>query len=321
MKRFAAFLFLGIVLLTVMNGTVTGDSKWWCPFCSPSTKWLVNDDQPAGSGQGLTTHLGESFSEEPSTIRPTNGNYKNPSLLVYVDELLNMSEPHLVIVDVRSPEKYAEGHIPDAITMPWYLFTGDKFVLTSVDNVTKILGEYGISQENSVVVYSDTCKPCGGPPTSSYVFWILEYLGHENVSYLDGGFDAWNAMYGSTKNITTRSSTVYTAQLLEERFADTAWVENNLNNPDIQIVDARTPDEYNAGHINGAINVNYERLFREDYRMKGSDDLEYLFSPLGPNGLDKSKDTVVYCKGGISSSFLYLALRLMGYRVRNYDES
>ena len=35
--------------------------------------------------------------------------------------------------------------------------------------------------------------------------------------------------------------------------------------------------------------------------------------------LDKSKDTVVW--SGSSSSFLYLALRLLGYQVRNYDGS
>ena len=89
----------------------------------------------------------------------------------------------------------------------------------------------------------------------------------------------------------------------------------------VQIVDARTIEGYNAGHIDGAINLNYERLFRDGYRLKGADELEFLLSPVGPNGLNKSKDTVVYCKTGAFSSILYLALRMMGYQVRIYDGS
>ena len=65
----------------------------------------------------------------------------------------------------------------------------------------------------------------------------------------------------------------------------------------------------------------HEELFRDEYRLKGADDLEFLISPVVIKRLDKSKDTVVYCWSGASSSFLYFALRLMGYQVRNYDES
>ncbi len=134
---------------------------------------------------------------------------------------------------------------------------------------------------------------------SSYVFRMLEYLRHENVSVPDG-FDAWCTLYRCTKDVTIRLPTTYTANLTEERFADTEWVKNNLNNSMVQIVDARTVEEYNAGHIDGAINLNYQRLFGEGNRLKGADklELEYLLSSIGGGGLNKSKDTVVYCRSG-----------------------
>lgn len=48
------------------------------------------------------------------------------------------------------------------------------------------------------------------------------------------------------------------------------------------IVDVRTPEEYNEGHIEGAVNIN---LFDEDFLSKASK-------------LDKNKPVYVYCKSG-----------------------
>ncbi len=334
---------VGMMLLTVTVGTVAGDGSLMsamgcnCPHSGPATDYLKSpfkDDYSSPSFLMGEDAEGKSHSksfrpdrshtifETAIPIRPTNIQYENPSLIIYIDELKNVSDPNVVIVDVRLPAKYAAGHIPGAINLPWVLFRADNGVLTPLENVTGLLGESGISQDNGVIVYSDTCQPCGGLSASSYIFWMLEYIGHENVSVLDGGFDAWNATYGCTKNVTTRSPpTYYSANVMEDRFADTEWVLNNLNHTTVQIADARTTEDYNADHIAGAINIEYEELFRDGYRLKGADDLEFLISPVVIKRLDKSKDTVVYCWSGASSSFLYFALRLMGYQVRNYDES
>ena len=329
MKTFMLLVVAGIVLLTVTIGTVAGAGSSSggsdCPTCNyePTYDFLMGDDGTTCSSCG-GPRLSDSsvlFSDD-IPIRPTNCDYENPSLITYIDELKNVSDPNVVIVDVCSPAKYAAGHIPGAINLPWELFRADNGVLTSLENVTGLLGEHGISPDNGVIVYSDTCPTCGGLSASSYIFWTLEYIGHENVSVLDGGFDAWNATYGCTKNMTLRSpTTYYSANVMEDRFADTKWVQNNLNHTTVQIVDARTTEDYKAGNIEGAINIEYEELFRDGYRLKGADDLEFLLSPVVIMRLDKSKDTVVYCWSGASSSFLYFTLRLMGYQVRNYDGS
>ncbi len=300
MKRKTFFVALSIILLAVTVVIPTGCC--YCPFCPPPSDTPIEEPAPT-----------------PIPVRPTGGQYENRNLIAYDDESISPSgDPSVVIIDVRSPEKYAAGHIPGAINLPWYSFRGENGVLIPLEEAAEKLGENGISRANRVIVYSDTCKPCGGLPASSYVAWMLEYLGQENVSVLDGGFDAWCATYGCTKSVTTRPPTAYIAKPREDEFADTDWVQNNLNNTRVQIVDARTAEEYNAGHIDGAINLDYELLFRDGFRMKGAYDLKYLF--LG-KGLDKSRETVVYCRSGARSSFLYLALRLMGYKVRNYDGS
>jgi thiosulfate/3-mercaptopyruvate sulfurtransferase len=327
-KTFILLVVAGIVLLTVTIGTVAGAGSSRggseCPTCNfePTYPFLMGDDGTTCSSCGgpRPSEFSVLFSDD-IPIRPKNCDYENPSLISYMDDLRNNSDPNMVIVDVRTPEQYAEGHIQGAINLDWANFRKEKGVFIGVENATMILGKHGINQENEIIVYcsSATGTQC---PASYYVFWMLEYLGHEHVSVLDGGFNAWcSVAYGYSQNETTRAPTTYTAHVVDERFADTEWVQNNLNNSGVQIADARTTEDYKAGHIAGAININYENLFRDGDRLKGADELKWILSPVVIAGLDKKKDTVVYCASGASASILYLALRMMGYQVRNYEGS
>ena len=59
------------------------------------------------------------------------------------------------------------------------------------------------------------------------------------------------------------------------------------SNPDAVILAVRTPEEYNEGHIKGAININYY-----------SDD----FAEQVNSKIDKNKPVYVYCKAGSRSA-------------------
>lgn len=68
-----------------------------------------------------------------------------------------------------------------------------------------------------------------------------------------------------------------------------------------QLVDVRTPEEYKADHIPGAINIPL-------------DDLESRLSELP----DKDADIVVYCKGGGQASQAQQLMQSKGYsKVHN----
>ncbi len=95
-----------------------------------------------------------------------------------------------IILDI-SPES-AE-FIPGAISIPYTEFLGPGGALKPVSEMAAILGEAGISQDDAVLIYGE-CQPCGGGPSAAtYVYWIMKYLGHENVKLLDGGIDDWVA--------------------------------------------------------------------------------------------------------------------------------
>jgi thiosulfate/3-mercaptopyruvate sulfurtransferase len=114
-----------------------------------------------------------------------------------------------------------------------------------------------------------------------------------------------------------------------------------LNNPNVQIVDARTPREFagediraiRGGHIPGATNIPYEqnwidpetpgKLARKQVSsnagmsLKSMDDLKRLYSKLDP-----SKETIVYCQSGVRASETAGVLQHLGFtNVKVYDSS
>src|SRR5437763_9030946 len=114
-----------------------------------------------------------------------------------------------------------------------------------------------------------------------------------------------------------------------------------LNNPHVQIVDARTPKEFagediraiRGGHIPGAINIPYEqnwvdpetstKLARKQVTsnagmsLKSVDDLKRLYSKLDPG-----KETIVYCQSGVRASETAGVLQHLGFsNVKVYDSS
>lgn len=64
------------------------------------------------------------------------------------------------------------------------------------------------------------------------------------------------------------------------------------------IVDVRTKEEYDTGHVKGAINIPYDSIDEN-------------------TNLDKSKTILVYCKSGVRSGKAYQTLKKLNYDV--YD--
>jgi phage shock protein E len=69
-----------------------------------------------------------------------------------------------------------------------------------------------------------------------------------------------------------------------------------INTDNSIIIDVRTKEEYNLGHIVNAINIPYDEI-NEDIT------------------LDKTKTIYVYCKSGTRSNIAYTKLSDLGYDV------
>ena len=116
----------------------------------------------------------------------------------------HLADPAIVVLDIRSAidgggaEAYAKAHIPGAVHSDydkagWRVTrNGVPFMLPTVPELEKLIGETGIDEDNHVVVV-----PAGVHATdfgaAARVYWTLKIAGHPAVSILDGGFAAWQA--------------------------------------------------------------------------------------------------------------------------------
>lgn len=115
--------------------------------------------------------------------------------LVNVDWVkANLEADSVVFLDLRPEGAYLAGHIPGAVRSQyggsadeWRTKVGE--VRGLVGDPTKIaahLGKIGISNEDHIVIISggNTSADMGA---ATRVYWTLNYLGHDEVSILNGG--------------------------------------------------------------------------------------------------------------------------------------
>ena len=239
-----------------------------------------------------------------STIKPSQERSQTfASVLVPLEKVNNSG----IVLDI-SPN--STEYIPGAINIPYTRFLDSTGALLPVSEMARILGDAGISQSDAVLIYGE-CQPCGGGPSAAtYVYWIMKYLGHENVKLLDGGIDDWVAAKLPT---VTKPAVLpqksYTPSIKADLLATYEFV--NSNTP--LIIDARTPIEFSAGSIPNAVNIPYDSVL-EGKKIKDEAALQKLFT-----SIKKDKPVVVYTNTGVKASMTWLALVLLGYDVRIYS--
>lgn len=74
-------------------------------------------------------------------------------------------------------------------------------------------------------------------------------------------------------------------------------IRENRDNPDFVILDVRTPAEFEEGHLQGAVNIDY---YAEDFRERIGD-------------LQHGGTYLIYCRSGARSSNTYRMMEEMGF--------
>ena len=140
----------------------------------------------------------------------TGEEYPNAGFLATGEWLkFHKEDASLMIVDVRNDKDFYVKLIPGAIRMPWSQFQynenvsnmGEVFV--GIVRAQQLLGEHGIARNDTVVLY-DSVKEDGGA-TSSYIFWVLDLLGHKNIKVLERGIDGWIDAGGETVSTASKA--------------------------------------------------------------------------------------------------------------------
>ena len=256
--------------------------------------------------------------------------YPNSQFLVEPAWLAgHLKDQNLRVVDMRTDSKDYDkgGHIPGAIYLSVESIrapveTGG-FRLPTKSEGEKILGNLGIAKETMVVIYDDV-----GGLNGSRLFFTLDVFGHQRVALLNGGIQAWkNAGLSLSHEIPKIKPRSYTAKVDLRKVATAEWIFQNLKNPNLSLVDARTPKEFRGedvrakrgGHIPGARNIEWVQNLREDKTFKSVEELRALYET---QGITRDKVVVPYCQTHHRAAHTYFTLRLLGYeKIRGYDRS
>jgi thiosulfate/3-mercaptopyruvate sulfurtransferase len=241
-------------------------------------------------------------------------------------------EHRLVEVDVDT-EAYDEGHAPGAIGFNWETQLQDQTTrdILSTGEFETLLGEHGISEDSTVVLYGDNANWF-----AAYTYWQFKYHGHDDVRLMDGGRDYWlEHDYPLTEAVPSFPAVDYDASGPRESIrAYREDVENAIDRG-LPLVDVRSPEEFTGeilappgldetaqrgGHIPGAKNISWAAVTNEDGRFKSSEEIAELYAD---EGIDGEGTTVAYCRIGERSSVAWFALHeLLGYEdTINYDGS
>jgi len=136
---------------------------------------------------------GYQLSSERIKLRPSkfafNPAKSDPSFTTDQKEMGEISSgnrPDSIIVDVRTGNEYASGHIPSSINVSVSEMLNSDKTFKTVDELTSLLSARGITPDKNIYVYSNT-----GARSSLAWFILHELLGYPSVKNYDGGLKEW----------------------------------------------------------------------------------------------------------------------------------
>ncbi|WP_227352901.1 sulfurtransferase [Haladaptatus salinisoli] len=95
-------------------------------------------------------------------------------------------DSNAVLVDTRTPEEFAEGHLPGAVNVDWLDLVDDETRgLKPRDELRSILEANGVTPDRRVVLYCNTARRI------SHTYVVLSYLGYDDIGFYEGSLTEW----------------------------------------------------------------------------------------------------------------------------------
>ncbi|AFY62394.1 sulfurtransferase [Synechococcus sp. PCC 6312] len=251
-----------------------------------------------------------------------------PTAVVSVQWLrLRLGQPGLVVIDCRfslsdpglGESHYQQGHIPGA----YYLHLnrdlsgpvethGGRHPLPDPITLGETLTKCGINADTWVVAYDDS-RSC----FAARLWWLLRWLGHDQVAVLDGGYQAYcQAQLPISQEIPVPQTGYFQPRPRFDWVVDYQFVKDYQPDPNRVLIDSREPARYRgeiepidpiAGHIPGAVNYPWTEITDPQGFVKSVPELQAHWQQL-----DDSAGLVVYCGSGVTACVNLLGLELAG---------
>ena len=154
-----------------------------------------------------------------------------------------------VVIDIREPKLYAQGHIPGALNAPYGKWRGpatNPGELPDLAKLTTLVQSLGLSPASHAVVVS-TGADATDFGAMARVYWTLKVLGLRELSIVNGGMKTWVA---DGKPLSTDAPVVsassYQPQLDTSLIATREQVRQHVDLSNAALVDSR-PDAFYQG--------------------------------------------------------------------------
>ena len=222
--------------------------------------------------------------------------YPHPELLAETDWLAaHLSDPTVRVVDARSDQDYARGHLPGAVHLSGFTLGGSRPgpEMPEVAVFAELVGDLGIDERTRVVVYDD-----GGrsqlAQLAGMTAWTFLYYGHPDVRYLDGGMAKWTAEgLPLSGDIPAHQPRTFVAHPVEGVYCSLDQAKASVDDDGVVVWDVRSLGEFDGttkgwdppprlGHLPGAAHLNYTELFdADDGTLKPAAELTTLLGAIG----------------------------------------
>lgn len=235
----------------------------------------------------------------------------------------HLGEPDWIAVDCRfdllEPEAgramYDAEHLPGAVFLdldrdlagPVTAGTGHH-PLPDVDAIVARLELLGLGNSDKIVVYDGN-----NGALAARAWWVLHWLGHDEVYLLDGGVARWQALgYEMEAGPVGRASANFHARPRQELVLTTAELAADIDQiPLLNLLDARDaarfrgeqePIDHVAGHVPGAKNAPYGDFVNADGTWKDIGERRRLL--LENLGGEEPDAWAVMCGSGVTACHL-----------------
>ena len=255
------------------------------------------------------------------------------STLISVEELSShINDPQWALIDCRftllepdlGRKDYLEAHIPGAVyahldenlCSPIIQGVTGRPPLPTVEKMAKQFSDWGIDNSVQVVVYDDA----GGAMAASRLWWLLQWMGHDAVAVLNGGWSQWVRSGNSfLSGDESRAARHFIPQIRPDLLIETSEIYDRLQDPTLALIDSRAAERYSgefepidpvAGHIPGALLSPHPNILDSKGNFLTAEELKINFQSLLVD--EPSEDTVFYCGSGVTAVQNVLAMAYAG---------
>lgn len=256
------------------------------------------------------------------------------TILSAADLKKNLDDPDWAIMDCRFDlqepdlgyQEYLAGHIPGSLYIHLDRDLSSEIVpgktgrhpLPDIKVFIERLSSWGIDDSTQVVVYDHNN---GG--LAARLWWLLRWLGHDNVAVLNGGWSAWEVEeYPVDTGEFNREPRIFTPVEHPQYIVDAGFIEKVRLDPNYLLVDSRAAERYwginetidpVAGHIPGAVTAPYAGNLDDQGYFLNTEQLKERFDIL-LEGFP-AENVVFYCGSGVTASHNMVAMIEAGYEM------